>query len=738
MSEFQSGVPERATGKSPEPADRNVRPTWITAALLIACIAILLWRGVPGIDAGTAALQPKNSPAYAALDMMKTRLGQTQEPLFVVIAGRSESEVADQLDRIEPTLATAVSNQTLASYTLPVALWAHPANQQSNSIAARKLISQRDTLRDAALAGGFSQDALGLSDTVLDTWQRAATGPQPFWPTNAFCTWILDKLVARDGPELHAVGILFPTTNATPARLAALESEIRGQRSEVRDQNTQHATRNTETVWLSGWGLLGDAVLSVVKSNLWKLVVPMVSLVLLSLGFAFRRPAEILLSLGSLLLSGLILLSVMSLANWSWNVLNLMALPLILGTGVDYGIFMQLALRRYNGDLELTRRAVGRALLLCGATAIAGFGALGFSSNAGMASLGRVCAVGIAGNMLIAVYLLPAWWKLVGQASRLSGGGNNREPGQPLEGDAHRTGKMPVPLPSSLYRARLWTLGVKLCGVLPHGFCNFIARSLAFIYCRIASHRRHIVKENLLPLLDGDRVAARRTAPKLFAAFATKLVDLLRYESGAPIGKRITSWNGWEHFQSAAAQNRGVLLVTPHLGNWEFGGPFLTERGHKLLVLTQAEPDPELTRIRQESRARWGIETLVVGEDMFSFIEIIKRLQAGANVALLIDRPPEVSGVTVEFCGKPFQASIAAAELARASGCALLPVFMVLQRGTYYAQILPEISYDRASLGNRAARTQLTQEIMRALEPAIRQHPEQWFHFVPVWKEGGK
>jgi predicted RND superfamily exporter protein len=90
--------------------------------------------------------------------------------------------------------------------------------------------------------------------------------------------------------------------------------------------------------------------------------------------------------------------------------LNLMGLPLILGTGVDYSIFMQLALRRYHGDLRMAHRAVGRALLLCGGTATAGFGALTFSTNAGMASLGQVCAVGIAGNMLISVFLLPSWW----------------------------------------------------------------------------------------------------------------------------------------------------------------------------------------------------------------------------------------------------------------------------------------------------------------------------------------
>jgi lauroyl/myristoyl acyltransferase len=29
----------------------------------------------------------------------------------------------------------------------------------------------------------------------------------------------------------------------------------------------------------------------------------------------------------------------------------------------------------------------------------------------------------------------------------------------------------------------------------------------------------------------------------------------------------------------------------------------------------------------------------------------------------------------------------------------------------------------------------LTQEIMRAFEPAIRQHLTQWFHFVPIWPD---
>jgi predicted RND superfamily exporter protein len=156
------------------------------------------------------------------------------------------------------------------------------------------------------------------------------------------------------------------------------------------------------------------------------IVAPMVVLVLASLWFAFRRAAEILLGVAVLLLSGLCLLAVMAVAGWSWNLLNLMALPLMLGTGVDYTIFIQLALRRHGGDLRLVRRSIGRALLLCGGTAIAGFGSLAWSGYAGMASLGKVCAAGIGANMLISVFLLPAWWRCACAGPRAEGRNRTR------------------------------------------------------------------------------------------------------------------------------------------------------------------------------------------------------------------------------------------------------------------------------------------------------------------------
>lgn len=293
--------------------------------------------------------------------------------------------------------------------------------------------------------------------------------------------------------------------------------------------------------------------------------------------------------------------------------------------------------------------------------------------------------------------------------------------------------KQQLEAPSSLYRAEFWRMGLGFVRFVPRDVCIFFSRIVADVYWAIASDRRETVIQNLLPALNNDRAAAAKKAKELIHGFAVKVVDLWRYETGLPIENTFGHATGWEHFENAFEQKRGVLLLTPHLGNWEFGGPWLSQKGIALQVITMAEPGKNFTQLRQASRKRWNIETIVIGTDAFAFVEIIRRLEAGAVIALLIDRPLAASSVTVNLFGQPFAASSAAAELARASGCALMPVYLPRNGNTYEAHVLPEISYNRATLRDSAARQKLTQEIVTVFEPVIQQHIEQWYQFIPVW-----
>ena len=142
------------------------------------------------------------------------------------------------------------------------------------------------------------------------------------------------------------------------------------------------------------------------------------------------------------------------------------------------------------------RRSVGRALMLCGGTAMAGFGSLGFSSNPGMASLGRVCAVGIGANMIISVFLLPAWWTKLNPNAECrmpkSENGDSSSCTMPAETELSKfevqSSRFKVSSPnlnpqpstfntSSFYRAGLWRFGLAVVRVLPAGLVKGFFRN---------------------------------------------------------------------------------------------------------------------------------------------------------------------------------------------------------------------------------------------------------------------
>ena len=666
----------------------------LTLMLLLAC-AGLAWRGLPRIDRSPEALRPRNSPAYAALDEMKTRLERTDEPLWLITSGRSEQEVSDRLQRIGTDLSALQTGGEVSSFTLASAWWPNPRVQPSNLAVLRSVVTNWPALRQAVLEAGFTTAALALDERIVAEWRiRLDRGAQD-WPTGALGGWVFRQAAARSTNGFFAFGLIQPTTNSPTAAASQWSKQWEGS-------------------VVSGWMLLGESVLSDVRGRLAGVMTALVVVLLACFWGAFRRWQEMALSVLALVAGLLGLLGVMRLMGWSWNMLNLMALPLLLGSGAYYTIHVQLALRRNGDDLAAAWRTTGRALLLCAATTVTGFSSLAWAGNAGLASLGQICAAGIAMIFLVSMVALPAWWKLlVGRV------------------DVRRAdADSPPNKPSSFYSVTAWRAGLALARVLPSGLCRTLCRIGAWMYRLLNPERVRIATENLRPVVG---VAAEATAARLFDQFALKLCDLWRYEAGLPVRDQFRELTGWENLEKEVDAGRGVLLITIHLGNWEFGAPLLASRGVDLLVLTQPEPGEGFTELRQAARAKWGIETLVVGGDPFAFVEIIKRLQAGRTVALLMDRPPGASSVDVELFGRPFAASVAAAELARASGCSLVPAYIPKTGSGYAAHILPAVPYDRAALNSRPARIALTAEILRVFEPAILEHPDQWFHFVPVW-----
>ena len=378
--------------------------TWSTTlSLLVLSILILVNRG-PGVQNGVAALQFENVQARVALEEIQREITGFDSDLWLIIAGANEREVGTSMANAEVVLANAKQNGLLTRDALPTGLWPQADAQLGNRETARALVHRLSAVQEEALVAGFTPDSLELTKAIFKVWSKFTDLDTVAWPHQPASRWLFSQFAANDKQQVLALGQIEVAPEISSAQVVTLADELA-------DANGGQ---------LVGWSLLAVSLVETMKHDMTRVVLPMVVALVVLLGFAYRDVREIVLSFATLAFTLLCLNAAMSMFNWSWNLMNMTALPLLLGAGVDYSIHIQLALKRYAGDIALVKRSVGNAILLCGASTAAAFASLGFASNPGLASLGRVAALGIVIASLTAVFLLPVWWSTVQRKSILN------------------------------------------------------------------------------------------------------------------------------------------------------------------------------------------------------------------------------------------------------------------------------------------------------------------------------
>jgi len=122
-----------------------------------------------------------------------------------------------------------------------------------------------------------------------------------------------------------------------------------------------------------------------------------------------RRAADVLLVLFPLGVGVVLTLGVMGLCGVELNPANMIALPLIVGVGVDNGVHVLHDYRARHGRRAYRLgSATGRGVLIAALTTILGFGTLMTARHQGMAGLGLALTLGVTFCMVAALVWLPA------------------------------------------------------------------------------------------------------------------------------------------------------------------------------------------------------------------------------------------------------------------------------------------------------------------------------------------
>jgi uncharacterized protein len=122
----------------------------------------------------------------------------------------------------------------------------------------------------------------------------------------------------------------------------------------------------------------------------------------------FRSLRDALLGLAPLALGGVWTLGIMGWAGIPWNLANLMAVPLLIGIGVDTGVHLLHRWRSGETPAALLASSTGHAVALSAVTTMLGFAALMVANHRGIFSLGLVMVIGLAAVLTAGLLVLPA------------------------------------------------------------------------------------------------------------------------------------------------------------------------------------------------------------------------------------------------------------------------------------------------------------------------------------------
>lgn len=276
----------------------------------------------------------------------------------------------------------------------------------------------------------------------------------------------------------------------------------------------------------------------------------------------------------------------------------------------------------------------------------------------------------------------------------------------------------------------VYKLGIKWIGHIPRHLSYVIAQFFAVLSYLFYRSSVNNVKQNLrmaLPLFSETKISSLTL--RIFRNYSKYLVDYGRFthlDKKAVINK-IISFDGEENLLAALQMNKGIILLTAHLGNWELGGIFFGSYGLKMNVVTITDTDTEIDHARRQYREKHNVKTIAL-DSPFSSIEMLKALENREVVAMLVDRYHEgLDSVTVNFFNKPTKFPKGPFVLSRLSGAPIIVAF-VIREGNAYKGIIekPLIITGEEGVDEAIQRT------VKILERYIIMYPDQWYNFTPL------
>ena len=254
-------------------------------------------------------------------------------------------------------------------------------------------------------------------------------------------------------------------------------------------------------------------------------------------------------------------------------------------------------------------------------------------------------------------------------------------------------------------------------------------------------YRRRIVKANIEQVF-GDTLDSgnkKHLIKAFYSHIATAIKETiqLRFRSDETLRERVEV-RGHEHMMAVAAKGRGVLVVTGHVGSWEFapigGIANFNEFEGQFHFIRRTLGSKTLERILFRRYFKAGLRVISQKNSLHQVCDALDQNHAVIFVldqhALLENR----DGIAVEFFGKKAGTYRSLATISRYTGVPVVPAAGYrLPNGRHVLEFFEPIPWQDHDTPQESI-YQNTLSYNQALERIIMAHPEQWSWLHKRWK----
>ncbi|MEA2516154.1 MAG: phosphatidylinositol dimannoside acyltransferase [Thermomicrobiales bacterium] len=277
-----------------------------------------------------------------------------------------------------------------------------------------------------------------------------------------------------------------------------------------------------------------------------------------------------------------------------------------------------------------------------------------------------------------------------------------------------------------------WTIRL-----MPERLRRYVATKGGDLSYRYSKLYRESVTANLRQVLGPD-VSERdlqSAVRNVFRFSGRNLADMLLvpHLGSDEIAQRVPLISGkWSYLDDALTAGKGAVLITGHLGAFDFVGQALHQRGYKLTSVTG----------RTTSRFLFDAVTFLRRSHDMRLVEaspsgirrVIQALRRGEGAVFLTDRDFFQNGKPVRFFGRETTLSPGAVRIARDTGAPIVPVFGIRTR-TGHGMILEPAFHVEKTHDLDADVAHGLAKVTAVLERVIGSAPDQWVMFQRVWPE---